>query len=148
VLRSGIEAKGSLITTALRRNLLGLFPMYRINADATTFDHVMGMLLFVGIVAVFALALLWIVFSNRKPAVDIKRNARALLVVPLPYLWFAVMSNHSAVHYWFSYRIQAIALFPILFFVASSLDSSRLRARILRLGQRIALPAKSDTLAP
>ena len=32
----------------------------------------------------------------------------------LPYMWYLVLSNHSAIHYWMTYRIQAITMFSIL----------------------------------
>ncbi|MCK9291878.1 MAG: hypothetical protein WCR58_08205 [Bacteroidales bacterium] len=32
----------------------------------------------------------------------------------LPYIWFFVMANHSAVHFWFTYRIQAVSISALM----------------------------------
>lgn len=52
-----------------------------------------------------------------------------------PYLWYVVMANHSQIHYWFTYRLQAISLFALLCFLCYSLDTAALRrsARRVRL---------------
>lgn len=44
-----------------------------------------------------------------------------LLVAVYPYLWFLVLSNHSQIHFWYTYRSQLVALFGILMFVAGIL---------------------------
>ncbi len=44
-----------------------------------------------------------------------------LLVASYPYLWFLVLSNHSQIHFWYTYRAQLVALFGILMFLAGIL---------------------------
>lgn len=42
-------------------------------------------------------------------------NMAILLIVSVyPYVWFMVMANHTQIHYWFVYWIQAITIFGIL----------------------------------
>jgi len=41
--------------------------------------------------------------------------ASVLLVVPLPYIWYWLASNHSFIHARYTYRIQAIAVFAVLY---------------------------------
>lgn len=44
-----------------------------------------------------------------------------LFVAMYPYIWYLVMSNHSQIHYWYTYRTQLVALFGVLVFVVSIL---------------------------
>ena len=44
-----------------------------------------------------------------------------LFVAAYPYIWYLVMSNHSQIHYWYTYRAQLVALFAGLVFLASIL---------------------------
>ena len=44
-----------------------------------------------------------------------------LFVALYPYIWYLVMSNHSQIHYWYTYRAQLAALFAGLVFLASIL---------------------------
>ena len=44
-----------------------------------------------------------------------------LFVAAYPYIWYLVMSNHSQIHYWYTYRAQLAALFAGLVFLASIL---------------------------
>lgn len=44
-----------------------------------------------------------------------------LFVAAYPYIWYLVMSNHSQIHYWYTYRAQLVAMFGILMFLASIL---------------------------
>ena len=45
------------------------------------------------------------------------------LVALYPYIWYLVMSNHSQIHYWYTYRNQVLTLFAGLIFLASILKS-------------------------
>jgi len=50
-----------------------------------------------------------------------------LLLCLAPYAWFFVFANHSEVHYWFTYRIQAIAVFALLAFLINLLNLQKIR---------------------
>lgn len=39
--------------------------------------------------------------------------AQLVLAALLPYAWFVAASNHSAYHYWFTYRIQFVTFFAL-----------------------------------
>ncbi len=43
-------------------------------------------------------------------------NISLLLCTLLPLAWYVVVSNHSYVHFWFTYRILAISIYGILLF--------------------------------
>lgn len=44
-----------------------------------------------------------------------------LVVASYPYIWYLVMSNHSQIHYWYTYRAQLVTLFGVLMFIRSML---------------------------
>ena len=44
-----------------------------------------------------------------------------LFAASYPYIWYLVMSNHSQIHYWYTYRAQLVALFGGLVFLAAIL---------------------------
>lgn len=48
----------------------------------------------------------------KKRSVDLKNiNISVLLCALLPFMWYVVVSNHSYIHYWFTYRILAISIY-------------------------------------
>ena len=53
-----------------------------------------------------------------------------LFVAAYPYIWYLVMSNHSQIHYWYTYRAQLVALFAGLMFLASILRERKLNERM------------------
>lgn len=53
-----------------------------------------------------------------------------LFVAAYPYIWYLVMSNHSQIHYWYTYRAQLAALFAGLVFLASILRERKLNERM------------------
>ena len=53
-----------------------------------------------------------------------------LFVAAYPYIWYLVMSNHSQIHYWYTYRAQLVALFAGLVFLASILRERKLNERM------------------
>ena len=50
-----------------------------------------------------------------------------LLLGCMPCLWYLFVANHSYLHWWFTYRLQAVTLFSILTAVGSMVDWSRWR---------------------
>jgi hypothetical protein len=46
-----------------------------------------------------------------------------LAVGTLPYLWYLVIRTHSAQHFWFTYRVQAITLFALSAFLLTCTDT-------------------------
>lgn len=45
---------------------------------------------------------------------NIKLVSILLLIALLPYIWYIILSNHSNIHYWMTYRIQCITMLAIL----------------------------------
>ena len=46
-----------------------------------------------------------------------------------PYVWFFVFSNHSQLHYFYTYRIQAITLFAIFSSISNAFDIKKIIIR-------------------
>ena len=46
-----------------------------------------------------------------------------LLLIGYPYIWYTVLAGHSQVHYWFTYRLQIIAVFSLLSFLSYIISS-------------------------
>lgn len=63
-----------------------------------------------------ASTVLWIgmLIFYRKKFSEIKVVLPLLFIAIFPYLWYIVFAGHSSIHFWFTYRIQAITVFAIL----------------------------------
>ncbi len=57
----------------------------------------------------------------------LQRIALMAVIAVFPYLWYFVFANHSQLHYFYTYRIQAITLFAV--FAAISNAASRQKHR-------------------
>ena len=52
-----------------------------------------------------------------------QKSVLPMLVIALfPYAWYFVFANHSQLHYFYTYRIQAITLFAVFAAIGNSLD--------------------------
>ncbi len=49
-----------------------------------------------------------------------------LFVSFYPYIWYFVLSNHSQLHYFYTYRIQAITMFAVFAAISNSIDWPRI----------------------
>ena len=51
----------------------------------------------------------------KKKNINLKNiNVGVLLCATLPLMWYVVVSNHSYIHFWFTYRILSISLYAVL----------------------------------
>ena len=79
---------------------------------------------------VMVLLLIVVILILVKKLKDRKTIAASLpigLVALYPYIWYLVMSNHSQIHYWYTYRAQVLTMFGILVFIASILRERKPR---------------------
>ena len=79
---------------------------------------------------VMVVLLVFIILILVKKLKDKKTIAASLpigLVALYPYIWYLVMSNHSQIHYWYTYRAQVLTMFGILVFIASILREKKPR---------------------
>lgn len=64
-------------------------------------------------ILVFSIIVLYKIREKR--IIELKRvNIGILLCAILPFMWYVVISNHSYIHFWFTYRILAISIYAIL----------------------------------
>lgn len=54
---------------------------------------------------------------KKKPIVLKRVDIGVLLCALLPFMWYIVVSNHSYIHYWFTYRILSISIYAGLIFL-------------------------------
>ncbi len=65
------------------------------------------------VVLVFIGIILYCILKRR--SIDFgKLDFGVLLCAMLPFAWYVAVSNHSYIHYWFTYRILAISIYAIL----------------------------------
>ena len=114
---------------ALRQPVLDLIPLARF-ATLSSPGGRFTTALFTGIGIVCVAVGAWLLVVARRPRAEVVRAASVLIVVPLPYLWFLVANNHTAIHHWFAYRIQAPVVFALIYFCASCIDLERVRLRL------------------
>lgn len=67
------------------------------------------------------LALILVIWKKVKDMRTVSAYVPMLFVAAYPYVWYLVMSNHSQIHYWYTYRAQLVALFGVLMFIAGIL---------------------------
>ncbi|MFR2300336.1 MAG: hypothetical protein ACLS6P_08785, partial [Clostridium paraputrificum] len=51
-----------------------------------------------------------------------------LLVAAYPIIWFIVLSNHSDIHYWFTYRSLMISLYSIISLLLCFIDFNKIKS--------------------
>ena len=60
--------------------------------------------------------IVWFVYALKRGS--LKKHWRDyipfLLIAALPHVWYLIFSNHSMVHFWFTYRAQAVSVFAVL----------------------------------
>lgn len=116
----GVEDQTSKLG-AIAYNLFAIIPPGIEGKDLTWF-------MAVGIVVLFMLA---VVFWKWHVQGNILKSQIPLLVVAIyPYIWYVIMSNHSQIHYIFTYRIQMITIWSGLMFFIQSINLSKGRKNI------------------
>lgn len=126
--RAGLDSPEVDIVVMLGRNLTCLPPFMSAKSLSAGWSSVGPLDIAVGVVVLLALVLL---LRYRRPMAVIRRAAHVLLVAPLPYVWFLVTSNHSSIHYYFTYRIQLMTVFAVFFVLLSAIDFQRMGSGLL-----------------
>ena len=107
----GVEDQTSKLE-AIAYNLFAIIPPGIEGKDLTWF-------MAVGTVVLFMLA---VVFWKWHVQGNLLKSQIPLLVVAIyPYLWYIIMSNHSQIHYIFTYRIQMITIWSGLMLYLQSI---------------------------
>ena len=97
--------------------------MFRSNFDTYFFAKGHKPAVFIGLAILLLIILLAI--SHRK---NWEKTFFPILIVGIfPYVWFFVFANHSQLHYFYTYRIQAITLFSVFAALGSAVDWERFK---------------------
>ena len=92
--------------------------MYKLNINTYFFAKGHKPFIFIA-AAVIILAVMLILHHKNN---IISRMIPVLIVGTFPYFWFFVFANHSQLHYFYRYRIQAISLFSLFAALGSAID--------------------------
>ena len=79
--------------------------------EAVTTNFGMLNLCMIGIAAV--VLLLSVIIKRQK--ISYKKAVLFLIIGLMPYVWYFLLANHSYLHWWFTYRLQAITVVCLLF---------------------------------
>ena len=110
------------VLSAIFQNVRFLLPLLRTNADRTLHGGMPTVLFVVSVPTILGGVLLACVLLRREPRARCRSGAPVLIACGLPLAWIAVVSEHSLVHSWFTYRILAVSLFAILGILIGSLE--------------------------
>jgi len=78
------------------------------------------------VLLILLIAVVLILVKKLKDLHTIGAYLPILFVASYPYIWYLVMSNHSQIHFWFTYRAQLVTLFGILLFLSAILKEKKL----------------------
>lgn len=81
------------------------------------------------VLVILVIALLLALWKKLKDWKTVGAYLPILFVASYPYIWYLVMSNHSQIHYWYTYRAQLVTLFGILMFIQSVLREHSMNMR-------------------
>lgn len=82
------------------------------------------------VILLLLVAVVLILWKKLKDWKTIGAYLPILFVASYPYIWYWVMSNHSQIHYWYTYRAQLVALFAGLVFLAAILRERKSKERM------------------
>ena len=89
----------------------------------------------VGLIWILLIAGLMILFIFHHQ--NVKANLNLLPIAVYPYIWYFVLSNHSMIHYWFTYRLQLITIFSVILFFALSIDFDYYKGSLQKVSIKI-----------
>jgi hypothetical protein len=124
IYRTGTSETKSQQLSAIVWNLRNLFPLVRTNRITA------GLLLVLVVVGVILVLLVWF----HRPVGQIRRLLPVLVVAPLPFVYYVVLSNLTLIHNWLSYRTLVITVFSVGYFVLAAVDLQGLSRRFTRAG--------------
>lgn len=136
-------SKWLLASLVLRRNILEdafktiifrtegdkSIPLNRIDMMKNNVSTMFNNFYIVLITCMIVLAIIILIKEREHIIGKISLNSIYILsLIGYPYIWYTVLAGHSQVHYWFTYRLQIIAVFALLSFlsyIVSSLFNSK-----------------------
>ena len=125
--RAGSAETGRPVLEALIHNTRLMFPLV---PGIQVLRHSAGTAMFVLFLIVVLVLVVWLMATRKSRYVSmgsettaaLKRRAPLLALILLPYSWLAIISQHSVVHGWFTYRTLATAVFVVTAVALSRFD--------------------------
>lgn len=75
-----------------------------------------------GLLTIYVIIWAILMIKHRNKNIKIAQLLPFILISVLPYMWYIALTNHSGIHYWMTYRIQAVSLFAWLAISLKMLD--------------------------
>lgn len=132
---ASIVLKENMISKALSQaatrssNTVGGVSISKIDAIKTNIDMVLNSFTF-KLFIVFFIVWTVIYIYNKNKSNNIISKLPVLMVGVYPIVWYALLTNHSKVHFWFTYRNLAITIFAVLTFMVSLIDENKIKKYI------------------
>ena len=123
--RTGAAGSSRPVVEAIVLNTRMMFPLLSgVGSTRSLIGVVVAVLLLLLMAAIGLIPAMRSHFQRAEaPATQaIRRRAPLLVLALLPYGWLVVLSQHSAIHAWFTYRMLAITLFVVIAVTMSELD--------------------------
>lgn len=73
------------------------------------------------------LAILLLICFRRRMRYALQKCSLFVMIGLYPYIWYMILANHSEIHSYFTYRIQAITLFAIFLGIIYFIDWERIK---------------------
>lgn len=117
--------KWALATLVLGQNIFSdayEVSLYRMEADEfTRWDAVVKNVEMLNWWMVGIMAVAMLVFSLfRRGKFIYKKILLFLIIALMPYVWYLILSNHSYLHWWFTFRLQAVTVVCLMLMVTDA----------------------------
>lgn len=93
-----------------------------ISKNLDIFNELPLKLLLVSFILMYIIRIIYLSFKLKKVVI---KNGYLLLFSVAPLIWYCVLTNHSYVHFWFTFRTLSISVFSIFTFASFNLQNLR-----------------------
>lgn len=93
-----------------------------ISKNLDIFNELPLKLLLVSFILMYIIRIIYLSFRLKKVVI---KNGYLLLFSVAPLIWYCVLTNHSYVHFWFTFRTLSISVFSIFTFASFNLQNLR-----------------------
>ena len=73
---------------------------------------------------IVAVAVLIVIDVVRHKRLNCKKALAYLLVGVMPLVWYLLLSNHSYIHWWFTYRLLAITITCLMLMLSDAIPTT------------------------
>ena len=112
-----LDAAGSVMYRSHRVDGYSRWDALAVNLQQLNFPLILAL--------VVAAAILALLFFNKR---NIKTALLCLITATSPYVWYFAIANHSQQHFWFTYRLQMIAISGVVLFFICLTDWQKIAA--------------------